>query len=58
MQDFQAYGVGKTDIMEVKYRKYKAPISPSICNDVMTDNIENGQRRELDVVDVNVGVVE
>ena len=40
LQDFQAYGVGKTDIMEVKYRKYKAPISASICNDVMTDKPE------------------
>lgn len=40
LQDFQAYGVGKTDIMEVKLRKYKAPISASICNDVMADKPE------------------
>lgn len=35
--DFQAYGVAKTDIMEVKRRKYKEPISASLCNDVMAD---------------------
>lgn len=40
LQDFQAYGVGKTDIMEVKRRKYKEPISASICNDVMVDKPE------------------
>lgn len=40
LRDFQAYGVGKTDIMEVKRRKYKEPISASICNDVMVDKPE------------------
>jgi len=40
LQDFQAYGIGLTDIMEVKRRKYKEPISASLCNDVMLDKPE------------------
>ena len=37
LQAFQAYGVGMTDIMEVKRRKYKESIGASICNDVMVN---------------------
>ncbi len=40
LRDFQAYGVGKTDILEVKRRKYRESISASICNDVMVDKPE------------------
>ena len=40
LRDFQAYGVGKTDILEVRRRKYREPISPAICNDVMVDKPE------------------
>ncbi len=40
LQRFQAYGVGKTDILEIKKKKYKGSISASICNDVMTEKPE------------------
>ncbi|MEM6643049.1 MAG: hypothetical protein AAF616_08730 [Bacteroidota bacterium] len=38
--DFQAFGVGKTDVMEVKRRVYDESISASLCNDVMFEKPE------------------
>ena len=38
--DFQAYGVGKTDVMQVRRLKYKGPIIASLCNDVMFEKPE------------------
>ena len=40
LREFQAYGIGKTDIMQVKRRKYKEPIIASLCNDVMEQKPE------------------
>ena len=40
MREFQAYGIGKTDIMQVKRRKYKEPIIASLCSDFMTGKPE------------------
>ncbi len=37
LEKFQAYGVGKTDILEIKKKQYKGSISASICNDVMIE---------------------
>ena len=36
-ENIQAYGVGKAEILEVKRKKYEGDISPSLCNDIMTD---------------------
>src|SRR5690606_35689781 len=34
-EEFQAYAIGKTEIMEVKHKKFDGPINQALCNDVM-----------------------
>lgn len=36
-EEVQAYVVGKTDILEVKRKKFDGPINTIICNDVMSE---------------------
>lgn len=37
LQTSQVYGIGKTDVLEVKRKKYSGAIDASLCNDVMTE---------------------
>ncbi|MEM7297770.1 MAG: hypothetical protein AAF391_05835 [Bacteroidota bacterium] len=36
-EDVQAYAVDKTDILEIKRKKYDGPIDAVLCNDVMAE---------------------